>query len=119
MKKLFLSTYLWILLLPAACNFVGAASNQLVLIANHDKFPVLMNEFAAGRVMPFGHDDEGHVLMTHETHLNALADIFDFHSGWGSIGDLLIDLGRWLNTFCPFVWGALVLKDLIDLKHDA
>jgi Family of unknown function (DUF5317) len=118
LRKIFLATYLWILLLPTACNFIGAASNQLVLISNHDKFPVLMNEVASARIMPLGYDEEGHVLMTPQTHLNALADIFDFHNGWGSIGDLLIDAGTWLQTVCPFVWGALVIKDLIDLKND-
>jgi hypothetical protein len=95
----------------------GFVSNQLVLIANHDTFPVLMNGVVVARVMPFGYDDEGHVLMTSETHLNALGDIFDFHSGWLSIGDLLLDAGIWLKTFCPFVWAVLVIKKLYELHE--
>src|ERR1700675_4283495 len=40
-------TSLWILLLPAALGGIGAASNQLVLIANHDRFPVMINSAAS------------------------------------------------------------------------
>lgn len=36
-------TYLWVLALPIAFVLLGAASNQTVLIANHDTFPVLLN----------------------------------------------------------------------------
>jgi hypothetical protein len=102
-------TALWVLLLPYAFIFAGAASNQLVLIANHDTFPVMMNDYAAAQIMPQGIDEEGHVLMTSHTHLNALADIFDFHDRWSSIGDLSLDLGGWLAGFCPFVWGTLII----------
>lgn len=117
MKKFFLATYLWILLLPPTFFFVGAASNQLVLIANHDTFPVLMNGAAVAHVMPFGYDDQGHVLMTSQTHLNALGDIFDFHDDWVSIGDLFLSVGTWLQTFCPFVWGVLIIKKVLELEE--
>ena len=103
---------LWILLLPYAVGLTGAASNQLVLIANHDTFPVMMNSYAAAHVMPEGIDEEGHVLMTSQTHLNFLADVFDFHDGWMSIGDLLLMLGSWLSTFCPFVWAYVVISEV-------
>jgi hypothetical protein len=36
-----------VLLLPYGLILGGAASNQLVLIANHDKFPVMVNSFKA------------------------------------------------------------------------
>ena len=42
-KALLQKTALWILLAPIAITFVGVASNQAVLIANHDKFPVMVN----------------------------------------------------------------------------
>ena len=37
-------TYLYVLALPLLLFFLGAASNQIVLIANHDTFPVNINE---------------------------------------------------------------------------
>lgn len=101
-------------MLPYLVFGVGAGSNQLVLIANHDKFPVMLNE--AGRVH-FNPDangllDKTHCVMTPDTHLNALADIFDLHDGWYSIGDFLLMLSDWLSGFCVFVWIALVIQKL-------
>jgi hypothetical protein len=143
-------TALWILLLPVAIIGVGAASNQLVLIANHDKFPVMVNS-AGSRILELnqftayeealkrmndpkekeksrqaafettekikimhetGMLDEKHCIMTSETHLNALADIFDFNDGTYSIGDELLSLGEWLGSFCLFVWGYIVIDKL-------
>lgn len=43
MLKFIRQTALWVLLLPIATYGVGAASNQLVIIANDGKFPVQMN----------------------------------------------------------------------------
>jgi hypothetical protein len=102
-------TFLWVLLLPYATAFVGATSNQLVLIANHDTFPVLMRDSLSAKLLP---DEEGHVLMGPKTHLNVLGDVFDFHDGWMSIGDLLLEAGNWLNGFCPWIWGTLVVLQL-------
>jgi hypothetical protein len=106
-------TMLWILLAPAAIGFIGAASNQAVLIANHDKFPVLMNNFRGFEVGPEGMLDNIHCVMTNETRLNFLADIFDLKSNSYSVGDLLLILGEWMWTFCPFVWAALVARRLL------
>jgi hypothetical protein len=36
-------TCLWIILLPVAVSFTGAALNQLVLYVNGDAFPVTLN----------------------------------------------------------------------------
>jgi hypothetical protein len=107
-------TLLWVLLLPPTATFLGAASNQLVLIANHDKFPVMLNETSRAGFEPDanGMIDREHCVMTSETHLNFLADIFDFKDGLYSIGDLLLMLGEWLGAFCPFVWVALVIERL-------
>jgi hypothetical protein len=112
-------TMLWVLLLPYAFIFVGAASNQLVIIANHDKFPVMMNEAARAHFEPDANGliDKEHCVMTDKTHLNALADIFDFGDGWYSIGDELIDFGVWLNGFCIYVWIALVVKSLYQRRR--
>lgn len=107
---------LWVLLLPYLVFGVGAASNQLVLIANHDKFPVMLNEAGRVRFKPDANGliDQRHCVMTHETHLNALADIFDFQVGWYSIGDFLLMLSDWLSGFCIYVWMALVVKSLLQ-----
>lgn len=105
-------TSLWLLLLPGLIYFTGAASNQLVLIANHDTFPVLVNDKRAASVSPDGMLDGVHCLMTKRTHLNALADIFDFHVATYSIGDLLLEAGDWLWTFAPFMWLGLVIRRL-------
>jgi hypothetical protein len=76
-------------MLPYAVAFLGAASNQLVLFANNDRFPVAMNIAKLHKWVPEearveSNDgilmiDETHCLMTNKTHLNILADIFDFH----------------------------------------
>lgn len=111
----FRTTALWILILPYAFTFVGAASNQLVLIANHDKFPVMANPL---RVTSMGADpaqqmmDPIHCQMTHDTHLNALADIFDLQDAIYSIGDFFIGIGEWLSGFCFYVWLTVVVGKL-------
>ena len=117
----FRSTALWILLLPILLNFTGAASNQLVLWANNDTFPVKVNlvklmVFTGGDTitLPDGTVmmDPTHCVMTSKTHLNLLADNWDFHQSIESIGDLLIELGAWLWTFCPYLWAAAVVSKL-------
>ena len=107
-------TLLWIALLPFALGFVGAASNQLVVIANHDRFPVMAN---AIRLQ--GWDDKGdgmlddiHCVMTPETHLNFLADIFDFAGTIESPGDLLIDAGGDIYHPCLIIWATLAIRRL-------
>jgi Family of unknown function (DUF5317) len=124
MKRFFRVTMLWILLLPGMLYFLGAASNQLVLIANHDKFPVMLNEKTAhltntdGNVIvdSYGMLDDTHCLMTHDTHLNFLADIFDRHDAYYSVGDGLIYLGEYLWTFMPFMWLGLIVNKLVHIK---
>ena len=100
--------------------FTGAACNQLVLIANHDKFPVMLNEAKRVKLTPDanGQIDEVHCVMTSTTHLNFLADIFDFHDSISSAGDGLLELGEWLNTFCIFVWAALVIQKLRATNYE-
>jgi Family of unknown function (DUF5317) len=114
MFRLLRVTMLWIILLPYAVMGLGEASNQLVLIANHDKFPVMENDYhTAKETVLYGVTDvRGHCLMTHDTRMNSLADIFDLGDGWYSIGDLLLMVGEWLNGFCIYVWIALVISRL-------
>lgn len=112
--RFFRATALWVLILPYLFTYAGAASNQLVLIANHDKFPVMLNEVKRVKFTPDanGQIDEVHCVMTSATHLNLLADIFDLHDGIYSVGDGLLEIGSWLEGFCIFVWMALVVKSL-------
>lgn len=107
---------LWIVAIPLLLILLGVASNQAVIIANHDKFPVMFNGLngsgiAIGQLLP---DDPIHCMMGPSTHLNFLADIFDFHDGLYSIGDGLLYTGLWLWKYAPAVWiftlCSLVLK---------
>jgi hypothetical protein len=101
-------TYLWILLLPYAVSFAGTASNQLVLIANGEAMPVEINDAMASQFL--SPDDPIHIRMTNRTHLNAFADIFNFHDEIDSVGDLLLNLGEWLSGFSYYVWIALIVR---------
>ena len=44
MIKWLKKTALWIVAVPLLCLLSGIASNQLVLVANHDRFPVMWND---------------------------------------------------------------------------
>ena len=135
------SSMLWILLLPYGIFGLGAASNQAVLIANGDKFPVMLNARKLNKLLnqdemadlekilgikhkapiaktpdPDGMLDDVHCQMTSKTHLNALADVFDLGSIY-SIGDFTLYLGEWLMGFTPFVWGYAVIKKLYEYEQ--
>ena len=117
-------TSLYLLAIPMLFTFLGAASNQLVLVANHDSFPVMLNakklqEMTEPReqtainfnkpIPAFETDDavmldEVHCVMTSHTQLNFLADVFDFKDGIYSIGDFMLMLGEWFGVFAPFVF---------------
>jgi hypothetical protein len=116
---------LWILMTPYAILGTGIMSNQVVLQANHDTFPVLVNPIKLSGILPDGVTitpgqsqaiDEVHVTMTSQTHLNFLADVFDLGAIY-SIGDFTIMLGEWMLTFTPFIWGALVIRKLTEEKE--
>lgn len=110
-------TYLWILALPLALTLMGVASNQVVLYANHDTFPVSINAAKTeehsvtlkdGTVML----DDTHCIASDKTHLNLLADVLDFRTEYVSVGDLSLELGDWIWGFAPFVWGLAVIRKL-------
>lgn len=109
-------TYLWILLAPWAVFLTGAGSNDLVMLVNGGKFPVLLNEkrAVANAADPAGYIDSYHVVMSSRTHLNLLGDIFDRKEAVLSIGDYLLGLGEWLMTFTPYLWGAFLIKRVLD-----
>ena len=130
-------TSLYLLAIPVLFTFLGAASNQLVLLANHDTFPVLVNAkklqemtepreqksinfnkpipaFETGDTVML---DDVHCNMTSETHLNFLADVFDMKDAIYSIGDFSLMLGEWFWAFAPFVFVFDVTRKL--RKHEA
>lgn len=128
MKALFFKAKLYILAFPIFLVFLGAALNQAVIAANHDKFPVMLNERRAAKFIekhkecfldlvcvevPATDDgmiDDVHCLMTPSTHLNFLADWIDLHDGMYSPGDLLLMLGDYLFDYAPLVWALLMIQ---------
>lgn len=123
MFKFFRKASLYVFAIPFLFTFLGAASNQLVIKANNDTFPVLVNE-AKIKEFTKGEDplvlsdgtimlDDTHCVMTSKTHLNLLADNIDFASdGIMSIGDLLLNVGTWSRGVVPYVWGLILLAKL-------
>ena len=133
MFKFLRKTSLYILAIPVLLFGLGAASNQVVLQANNDRFPVLINETKVREfnsekvelgpmsitvVKPANVDSDGvvmiddtHCVMTSKTHLNFLADVFDLGNIY-SIGDFLLMLGEWLMGFAPFVFLFDVVRKL-------
>jgi hypothetical protein len=143
MFNFFRKTSLYILAVPVLFTLLGAASNQVVLIANHDTFPVMVNDkklaemtetkekFPVVELKPHKvfkptpaqekNDavmlDDVHCAMTSKTHLNALADVFDMHDAIYSIGDFLLMLGEWLGSFTFAIFVFDVVRKL--RKHEA
>jgi hypothetical protein len=134
--------YWYLIAIPLLFTFLGAASNQLVLIANGDRFPVLVNQeqitksctpdsktpepdyFSilgpVTRVDPYACSnggeflDDTHVIMTDQSHLKILADIFDMHAATYSIGDFLLMLGSWMRDWAGIAWIVLVIRKFLE-----
>lgn len=136
MKEFLRKTCLYLLAIPVLLTVLGTASNQVVLFANHDKFPVMMNDAGVKRYtaeveaaksdpevdpasipdVEDGMMDQTHCFMTNKTHLNFLADIFDLGTAYYSVGDGLLFLGDWTWKFMPFVWGFAVVRKLRETQ---
>lgn len=113
-------TALWIMLIPSTIFSLGVASNQAVTIANGDRFPVLLSAGKIHQIPSLTIDPDGvamlddiHCVMTPQTHLNALADIFD-EGGMCSIGDFMLDLGSWLFSYAFIVWLTVLILRVRD-----
>lgn len=139
MFKFLRKTSLYILAAPLLCFFLGAASNQVVLNANEDTFPVRISqaklekleqgsveELADGTkivgdvmILPDGKImlDYVHCVMTPNTHLNFLADIYDLGNIY-SIGDFALMLGEWALAPAPFVWAFVVIGKLRNQREE-
>ena len=131
MQSILRKTGLWIPLVPAVVFVLGVASNQAVLIANHDRFPILINERRVIRLAEPVIDiskmvihervsvdsdgtimlDDVHCLMTSDTHLNALADVWDLGSIY-SVGDFAIEAGAYLFDYAIVIWLAFMVSQL-------
>lgn len=125
--------YWQVLAIPVLFMAIGAFSNQAVLIANGGKFPTMVNEKQKAEhqsstvidtgdfkiVVPVAEKEESqflgddvHSVMGKNSHLKALADIFNVGEGIASIGDFFVMAGVWLWKFAPIVWLTLVIKKL-------
>lgn len=116
MKRFLAITRIWILAIPFLLVLLGAGSNQLVLAANHDKFPVMANERKVAQMSPDAYgiiDDDAHCVMTSETHLNFLADWIDLKSAIYSPGDLILEAGYYSQDWAALVWGAVLALALL------
>jgi hypothetical protein len=137
MFKWLKKTALWIIAVPMLVFGLGAASNQLVLAVNKDRFPVMWNtykvvnyemelmkatqsedpdvalkaRFDLEALMQGGYLDDTHVVMTSKTHLNFLADWIDLGSIY-SPGDMLLYLGEYGMGYSSVVWMVVVLGKL-------
>jgi len=133
MFKWLRKTALWIIGVPIMTLYLGAGLNQVVLYANHDRFPVTINDArlfeyklelkeaaeegddrAAIRLeeLQHGYLDDEHVIATSETKLNWLADWIDLHGDIYSPGDVVLYLGDTGMTYSPFFWAAVVIGRL-------
>jgi hypothetical protein len=133
MFKFLRKTSLYIVAVPLLLFFLGAASNQVVLNANEDTFPVRISQAKLEKlehgttetledgtkivgdvmILPDGKImlDYVHCVMTSKTHLNFLADEYDLGSIY-SIGDFMLMLGEWALAPAPFVWAFVVVDKL-------
>ena len=135
--------YWQLIAIPILLMSAGVASNQLVLIANHDKFPVMVNsakleEFTEvpcekdddDSFFPFAFNSEFKKKVCHED-INQDGMIDDVHcvmvpsshlkalsdifdlGSIYSVGDFMLMAGEWLGSFTPIMWLALVLRKLM------
>src|SRR5208282_614182 len=134
MKFLRKFPYWYLLAVPILLYCLGVSSNQIVLVANHGKFPVMMNaSWMDMKCSTAGMDpedveampsswcgkggemlDETHSVMGPNSHLKALADILPIGHAIYSIGDSLLYLGAWLLSFTPYMWLALTVRKLFS-----
>jgi hypothetical protein len=112
LKALFIKAKLYVLAAPLFFIFLGSASNQAVIAANHDRFPVMLNSTKIARYQPDanGMIDMVHSVMQPTDHLKFLADWIDLQDAIYSPGDLLLMLGGWLFEYAPLVWALLMVQ---------
>jgi len=118
MLKFLRDTALWLVLLPIALIHIGVGSNQLVLWANHDKFPVMVNEYEQSQMeLRDNMMDPVHCVMTNDTHLNFLADVINLHDRTASVGDMAIELGQWLMPYALGIWCFEIVRRALQVPR--
>lgn len=128
--------YWYLVAIPVLTFCLGVASNQVVLVANHGKFPVMINEVTQEKFCTPSPDinpasiprnacekggqfmDETHSVMGENSHLKVLSDIFPLGKQVYSIGDGFIFLGDWMLSFGPAMWLGLTIRKLAARKED-
>jgi hypothetical protein len=58
--------------------------------------------------------DDTHVIMTKDSKLKFLADIWDFHEVTYSIGDFFLMFAEWMLSWAPLAWLVLVIRKFIE-----
>jgi hypothetical protein len=142
MKYLRKFPYWYLLVIPILLFGLGVASNQAVLVANHGKFPVMLNASWMSKmctIPPAPDTDDEETLAEYKAAVAAIpasscrkgGEMIDrTHSVMGpnshlkalsdifpldgiySIGDGMIYLGEWLLEYTPLMWLALALRKL-------
>lgn len=111
---------LWLVALPYLILFVGGTANQIVLHVNGGKFPVQINPTQqVGKVDVNGMLDAVHCVMTSQTRLNWLGDWIDLVKEVDSPGDLLIDLGLFLQYPAFLLWAFILSSEAIKREPHA
>jgi hypothetical protein len=58
--------------------------------------------------------DDTHVIMSRDSKLKWLSDVWDLNDATYSIGDLAIMSGEWILRWAQFAWLVLVLRKLVE-----
>ena len=58
--------------------------------------------------------DDEHVIMSKDSHLKILSDIFDFSAHTYSIGDFLIYFGEWMWKWAGIAWIVLLIRKFVE-----
>jgi hypothetical protein len=93
----------WIILLPFALFYLGAALNVLALTANWGVMPVVIpaswDQVSPGTIL-----DPRHISWHSAVHLAVLCDWIRWYNGMVSPGDLLLWLGDWIQPYGIGAW---------------
>lgn len=106
--KSFKIPYWYLLVGPKLLENVGMFMNKITMAVNGGLMPVQAPGCNAGMF----EDDPFHGCLTSASHLKVLCDWLNFHSSIDSLGDLTIDLSRFLLVPCLIIWATLM-----SVKH--
>lgn len=104
--------HVWLILAPVLLTILGAASNQAVLIANHGKFPVMLNEKQES-VLEEKHEKEA--AAEEKPKADANENVKGFRISNTSIGTDEIKNGQFLDNVHSVMGPNSRLKALADV----